>query len=221
MKRFKNIELTARRLASRVLNEGTEAINADRKVPYDREERGGRLAKLTLDMMRKAGVPLYDDVAPEDAGVHWDGQGLAIAGLRGTSVIHELAHLQIAPQEWLRTPEYGLGIGPEGSFHVAKERFGGTPWMRNGGDEEIYASLLGILWERHFGFNFWDTFSEHCWTGWEENKDDWDAPGRLVWDHDDCDDAFRWLLEHGYINGVGRPNLVFRDGSNRLNLPPA
>jgi hypothetical protein len=227
VKKFKNIELTARRLASRVLNEGTEALNAAKKPKYDREDRGGKLSKISIGLMKKAGVPLYEDLSPEEAAVHWDGSGLAVAGLRGTSLIHELAHLQLAPQEWLRTPEYGLGIGPEGNVFKAEKRFGELqPWnancyVRNEVDEEVRASLLGILWERHFGFNFWDTFAEHCWTGWEEDTGDWNAPGRLVWDHDDCDEPFRWLLKHGYINGAGRPNLVFSDGSNRLNLPPA
>jgi hypothetical protein len=93
---------------------------------------------------------------PNDAPL-WDGE--TVTASTPANLLHEVAHFQIAPA-WRRfKPGYGLGIEPEGVEHpqLATD-------MRSALEESL-ASVLGILWQAHLGYEDWpDTAKSHGWN---------------------------------------------------------
>lgn len=87
----------------------------------------------------------------------WDGK--AVSASTPSSLLHEVAHFQIAP-EWRRfKPGYGLGMEPEGNAFPPQ-----LVSDRRSEVEESMASALGILWEAHLGYKGWrDTAQSHSW----------------------------------------------------------
>lgn len=204
MSKFKNLDLTARRIAASILNDATRRGGAKR-FPFTRPVK----RKVALDLLRRAGIPFDESISPFDKTVHWDGKCLASKGESASSLIHEVAHAQCATPRRRKIPEYGLGVGPNGHSR-AFSIYGPLSDPKAHPDEEIRASLLGILWERAMGSDFWATLEEHQWAFREEP--DWDSGKErgYAWETNDTEVHIKWLLKRKLINGHGRPLLNFR-----------
>ena len=74
-----------------------------------------------------------------------------------SNLAHELAHWLRSSQERRHEPEFGLGLGPE-SVGKAFRATADNPM-----DEEIHASMLGILIEREIGADYTWTWDYHEW----------------------------------------------------------
>ena len=74
-----------------------------------------------------------------------------------SDLTHELAHWLRASPERRHVPEFGLGVGPETAGK------GDPPIVENPYDEEMHASMLGILIERELGANPMWTWEHHRW----------------------------------------------------------
>lgn len=212
MKKFKNLDATAKRLSTRILSEYNDP--AKRRSTID----ATKLRLLSIDLLEKAGIPYTEEVSPREQYVHWNGEVLAIRTQMGDHILHELAHFQCAEPRWWKTPEWGMEPGPDGHSSEARATFQTCDnYRKDQFDEESHASLLGIMWERHLGYRFRDNLNSHCWVRTIYDPDG-RSTGKDKWENDGAWEAFRWLLEHGYINGAGRPSLVFRDGKERVDL---
>ncbi len=115
--------------------------------------------------------------------VQWDGE--TVFADSAYNLIHEIAHFQIAAPDRRNTPNYGLGPGPN-DRGVGCETTASTPV-----DEEVLASLLGIMWEVRLGFAFAKSLELHGW-------------GRFG--HDDLPSRTRELEDLGLVvNGEPQP----------------
>lgn len=196
-KKFKNLERTASLIAARVLNDARRAG----KTKRTHDSTG--LRRIALKMLREAGVPYDPKASPYGRGVHWDGNTVAVQGETGSSILHELAHNQCSAPADRELPEFGLGVGPSGDHEKAHAVYKVRENRRSIDDQEIRASMLGILWERYHASDFWVTLHEHCWLSTDEED-------QLIWDQDDEDALLQWLLAHNLIDGHGKPLLNFR-----------
>lgn len=91
----------------------------------------------------------------------WNGYQLQIDNLDTPSnILHECAHYQVAPTLFRNQVEYGLGKAPNSNrfFEVTRRHIKAAP------DDETLASLLGILWEKHLGYDHIDTLFVHNWV---------------------------------------------------------
>lgn len=123
-------------------------------------------------LLDKIGMPYTYAPRRVETWFGWNGKSLNLAYPRkgGTcEVVHEVAHWLIAPPEW--RPHEGFGLDHTRNASARKAYFGG----KSPDDEEMCASLLGILIERHLAFDWRSTWSFHSW-----DQNDW-RPGR-AWD---------------------------------------
>ena len=86
---------------------------------------------------------------------------------RGQVLVHEVAHWLIAPDDRRVLPDFGLGAGPEtGRIEEANAARCVDDTVKE--EEELLASLLGILFEAVLGQPAIHSFIEQNWLeAWE------------------------------------------------------
>lgn len=144
------------------------------------------------------GIPTIDR-APAEA-YSWDGRAVSTR-TEASVLIHEVAHWLVAPSNRRTLPDFGLGAGPETGWvvkanavrcvdDVTKER------------EELYASLLGILYEAALGLPAIHSFIEQNWF------EGWGRAAAVA----QFDEVVRGLFSAGHIDETGLP--IFPPGLN-------
>jgi hypothetical protein len=152
---------------ARLLPAGTAAAafasiarSAERGGPDDTPERRAD----ALALVRRFGIPAIDE-APADA-FSWDGRAVRTRS-EAAVLIHEVAHWQIAAPARRALPDFGLGAGPE-SGRAAEADAACCVGLAVKEEEELLASLLGILWEASLGHPAIHSFIEQNWLeAWE------------------------------------------------------
>ena len=156
------------------------------------------LHRDALALVHYAGLPSIDE-APSSA-FSWDGTAVRTDS-EASVLIHEVAHWLIASPARRTLPDFGLGPGPEtGSTDLAEAaRCVGNVKKE---EEELLASLLGILFEAVLGQPAINAFIEQNWLE--------------AWDRPEAANQFRItverLLARGLIDDLGIPALL-QDGS--------
>ena len=118
------------------------------------------------DLVRRAGLPAIDE-APAEA-FSWDGRAVRTRS-EASVLIHEVAHWLIAPPDRRVLPDFGLGAGPEtGRIAEADAARRVSDAVKE--EEELLASLLGILFEAELGLPAIHAFIEQNWL------EAWDRP---------------------------------------------
>lgn len=139
------------------------AVAATARLPaagYDLPHHRAAAAALA----RRFAIPLVDGF-PAD-GFSWDGHAIR-ARSEASVLIHEVAHWLIAPPERRALPDFGLGAGPE-TGRVAEADAARCVAQDVKEEEELLASLLGILWEAALGQPAILSFIEQNWLeAWE------------------------------------------------------
>ena len=154
--------------------------------------------KVACDLVRATGM-LFIDEAPADA-FSWDGMAVRTRS-EASVLIHEVAHWLIAPACRRSLPDFGLGAGPEtGWVAMADATRCVDDTVRE--EEELLASLLGILIEATLGMPAIHAFIEQNWL------EAWERPAAA----EQFCVAARKLFARGLINTSGQPSL-FQDGS--------
>ena len=124
---------------------------------FNADLHAGRAKAIAL--AQHMGIGTCDE-DPADA-YSWDGQ--VIRTRSETSVVfHEVAHWQIAPASRRPLYDFGLGAGPE-TGRIAEANAVACVDTATKEDEENLASLLGILWETHYGEPAVLAFAEQNW----------------------------------------------------------
>ena len=120
--------------------------------------------RAARDLVADAGMPAIRE-APAKA-FSWD--GVAVRTRSEASVlIHEVAHWLIAPPHRRSLPDFGLGAGPE-TGRVAEAEAARCVDDATKEEEELLASLLGILFEATLGQPAIHAFIEQNWLeAWE------------------------------------------------------
>jgi len=109
-------------------------------------------------MMSRLKIPVTRADADGFVGNYqWDGK--AIIASRCDNLLHDLAHYQCAHPIRRFLPDFGLGTAPD-SFE--KSTLVGVT-QEEADFEEACASVLGMLWEIHFGMSFQYTVTYHRW----------------------------------------------------------
>jgi len=130
----------------------------------------------------------------------WDGESLRIGNLQDdtASVLHELAHFQVAKEKNRYLPEFGHGDSPD-SFRRAKQTISSkeAPW------DEALSSMLGILWEKHLGYNHQNTLAEHSWYQF-----DYENPKNKTLKNDVTVKTLNELYALGLISARGVPKVM-------------
>ncbi|MEE2997074.1 MAG: hypothetical protein VX700_08005 [Pseudomonadota bacterium] len=151
-----------------------------------------------LELVRLAGLPAINE-APSSA-FSWDGAAVRTDS-EASVLIHEVAHWLIAPPARRALPDFGLGAGPEtGCAALADAACCVDNATKE--EEELLASLLGILFEAALGQPAISAFIEQNWL------EAWDRPVAAR--------QFRVtvekLLKRGLIDDSALPVLL-QDGS--------
>jgi hypothetical protein len=118
---------------------------------------GHRYAALAL--ARACGIRVHPPEVPSP--FNWDG-----AALNGASeayvILHEIAHFLLAPPDRRGLVEFGLGPGPDTLDRAGAERAAIlSPLARD--EDEVAASLLGILWEARLAQPALASFLDQNW----------------------------------------------------------
>lgn len=119
-----------------------------------------------LALVELFGISAIDE-APADA-FSWDGRSVRTRS-EAAVLIHEVAHWQIAPPARRALPDFGLGAGPE-TGRAAEAEAACCVGLAVKEEEELLASLLGILWEAALGHPAVHSFIEQNWL------EAWDRP---------------------------------------------
>tara|TARA_Y100001970_G_scaffold248983_2_gene319089 strand:- start:21554 stop:22318 length:765 start_codon:yes stop_codon:yes gene_type:complete len=151
-----------------------------------------------LALVRYVGMPEIDE--PPLKAFSWDGTAVR-TGSAASVLIHEVAHWLVASPERRALPDFGLGPGPEtGRTELAEAARCVGDDKRE--EEELLASLLGILLEASLGQPAISAFIEQNWL------EAWDRPAAanqfLI--------TVEKLLTRGLIDASGLPVLL-QDGS--------
>lgn len=144
----------------------------------------------------------------------WDGRRINLAlGMMAGDVIHEIGHFQMATSLRRRRFDFGLGEG------VHSTKFSKVlVKSKDDDDEESYASILGILWERALGYNHIETLHEHNWIGYDD-RDPWGTAGADSSLHR-VTGAIRWLTDNGFLDERGNPQIKVRKKEPLPRLSP-
>ena len=131
------------------------ATSADRAAGAEAERH--RLAALSF--ARGFGMAVH----PERTRCRFNWDGAALNGATEAFVIlHEVAHFVLAPPERRGLIEFGLGPGPDTLDRDAAECAAVvSPLARE--EDEVAASLLGILWEAELGQPALASFLDQNW----------------------------------------------------------
>lgn len=87
----------------------------------------------------------------------WDGNRASVA--TPEQLLHEIAHYQVCPPRRRSFADYGLG-----DSSMSKTSLKARIDWRDAMTEEMYASLLGILWSCALGLNWIWVFDDHQWS---------------------------------------------------------
>jgi len=151
-----------------------------------------------LALVRRAGLPAINE-APARA-FSWDGAAVRTSS-EASVLIHEVAHWLIAPSARRALPDFGLGAGPETGYTALAEAARCVDDATKE-EEELLASLLGILFEAALGQPAISAFIEQNWLE--------------AWDRPVAAEQFRVTAEklraRGLIDDSGLPVLL-HDGS--------
>lgn len=123
----------------------------------------------------------------------WDGRVIRSRS-EPSVLLHEIAHWLICPPDRRHLPDFGLGAGPE-SGRVAEADAARVADQADQEREEAMASLLGILWEAHFGLPAMAAFAEQNWL---EKPDRPGTPGYFA-------TVIGWLRQAELIDDQARP----------------
>jgi hypothetical protein len=88
---------------------------------------------------------------------NWTGETANIGRLAVSNIIHEVAHYMVATSANRNMPDFGLGAGIESGVYT-------PPLYHDSVDQEVLASYLGIMWERHLGLDIVPTLIDHSWV---------------------------------------------------------
>lgn len=173
-------------VAARALARISETVAAH-DAPYDTPAHRREAVDLALQL----GIPTLDEEPA--AAFSWDGGAIRIRS-EAYVLIHEVAHWQVAPPERRGLVDFGLGAGPETGC-VAEANAARCVSDAAKEQEELLASLLGILWEAALGQPAIHAFVEQNWLE--------------AWDRPSAADQFRRtvdeLISRGLIDANGVP----------------
>lgn len=156
-------------------------------APYDTalHRRAG------IALAARLGISTLDE-APS-AAFSWDGNAIRTRS-EAYVLIHEIAHWQVAPQARRSLADFGLGAGPE-TGRVREADSARCVSDAEKEQEELLASLLGILWEAALGQPAIHAFVEQNWL------EAWDRPAAAEQFARTVDELFA----RGLIDGGGIP----------------
>jgi elongation factor P hydroxylase len=162
-----------------------------RSVDCGEPEETPALHADALALVERFGIPAIDE-APTEA-FSWDGAAVRTRS-EAAVLIHEVAHWQIAPPERRALPDFGLGAGPE-TGRAAEAEAARCVDLAAKAEEELLASLLGILWEATLGHPAIHSFIEQNWL------EAWERPAAA----EQFVRAVDALLERGLVDRNGVP----------------
>lgn len=154
--------------------------------------------QAAVDLVCAAGLPAIDK-APA-AAFSWDGRAVRTRS-EASVLIHEVAHWLIAPPERRSLPDFGLGAGPE-TDRIAEADAARCVDDAVKEEEELLASMLGILFEAALGQPAIHAFIEQNWL------EAWGRPAAA----DQFRSAADALLARGLIDDSALP-MMLQDGS--------
>lgn len=141
-------------------------------------------------LLDKVGIP-YVRHRDKDRFV-WDGALLYAGNMStGSNLIHEVAHYFVAAEPDRKIPEYGLGNAPDSNVKAPY-----TKAMHLRDVEESQASILGILWEKELGHDYFYTLEKHGWY-----RDAWAGTEQGPYG---VDATLTSLITKGLINSTGK-----------------
>jgi hypothetical protein len=131
------------------------ATSPDRATGVEAE----RHRRAALLFARAVGIAIH----PEGTQCLYNWDGAALNGATEAYVIlHEIAHFALAPPDRRRLIDFGLGPGPDTIDRDAAESAAVlSPLAR--GEDEVRASLLGIVWEAQLGQPALASFLDQNW----------------------------------------------------------
>ncbi|MGB0631235.1 MAG: hypothetical protein ACPGRZ_11115 [Alphaproteobacteria bacterium] len=181
------------------LTPGSVAANAFDRIAATAGEIGGSQdtpghRRAAQKLVARAGMPALDE-APADA-FSWDGAAVRTRS-EASVLIHEVAHWLIAPPARRALPDFGLGAGPE-TGRIAEADAARCVDHAVKEEEELLASLLGILLEAALGQPAIHAFIEQNWL------EAWDRPAAA----EQFDAAAEALLHRGLIDRDSLPVLL-------------
>jgi hypothetical protein len=173
---------TAGRALARI-SETVAAFDAPYDTPAHRRE--------AVDLASRLGIPTVDEEPA--AAFSWDGRVIRVRS-EAYVLVHEIAHWQIAPPARRGLLDFGLGAGPETGRVAEADAARCVPDAAKE-QEELLASLLGILWEASLGQPAIHAFVEQNWL------EAWDRPSAAYQFRRTVDE----LVSRGLIDADGVP----------------
>lgn len=150
------------RFASHLTDPCTAAAFARIRRTSPRRAEGDDAAQhrhKALAIARNAGMAVH----PRGTRSRFNWDGAALDGATEAYVIlHEVAHFVLAPPERRSLPDFGLGPGPDTRDRTAAEA-ATVVALAEREEDEIQASLLGILWEAALGQPALASFLDQNW----------------------------------------------------------
>lgn len=160
-----------------LLSDKNSIYNGD--VKWNNESLNSSLKKEITDISLNLGVELLNENSFEN--LMWDGKYLRCQTMTIANILHDFAHFQIALDHNRYLKDFGLSIGPDSNFkievpeipmrdcklHQQNKLF--DNWISYSnlfsthGLQEIFASVLGILWCRKLKINTQKILIEHDW----------------------------------------------------------
>jgi hypothetical protein len=111
-------------------------------------------------LAKRVGCPLNWRRA---CGIQWNGIDVACKNQDASNIIHDIAHYTMATKQARKSPDFGLGFGPDSIYDLTVESK--SIYRRSKCDAiERRASALGIHWEKELGLNWESTAEYHAWT---------------------------------------------------------
>lgn len=147
------------------------------------------------------------DESPK-AAFTWDGSAVRV-GCEPSVVIHEVAHFQCAAPARRSVYDFGLGAGPETGRRAEADAVASVFGLERD-QEEIAASLLGILWEVELGQPAILAFLEQNWL---EGGDGPTNRAHFL-------RTLATLHHHGLVDESGRPTENLRQAEDHEKFFP-
>lgn len=135
------------------------------------KRKANKLAKLVGCSLNWKRVP----------GYAWDGKSVGCAQMDASNVVHEIAHYAVATKAARKTPDYGLGLGPDSKEgHTVNGKYATLYGYKFCGEIEAKASALGIYWEKKLGLPWEDTADYHNWHELDELDKAWKKLSKTI-----------------------------------------